>query len=481
MKTCQSCGRSLPDYAKFCSGCGSDNLDKSEIDKIKKRNSELERDADSLTKRLKVAEDEKKSSENEKWKLLAEKKTLESEKKALVAEKKAALANSRAAAGKSELSRAMLVPFCVLMAMAFTGLARASDYFLVHNRTGVMVTFYALTTAFSALFFTFAVAGRLRAAAIVAAIGAGSFAAVASAGMAGLTLGFAAKFLGISLALAAGAFAVSSVARGKGVPMLLFIALMITVALSELPQLVKKFLPDGGFAEILVEMVEVEGGRLTLFGYNNQISTFSMSRTEVTQKLYKQVTGENPSSQTESELLPVTDVSWLDAVKFCNLLSEKSGLEKCYEIGENSVSVDMKKNGFRLPTKCEWLFAATDGTSSSKFKYSGSDDFEKVAWLSENSDIKTHEVGKKEGNALGIFDMSGNVAEFVWDWAKDEKSTYYYSRQTLPDPTGPESGKLRLCMGGTYGTPASTTLDMGWTLAPEASFNNTGIRLVRRK
>ena len=139
---------------------------------------------------------------------------------------------------------------------------------------------------------------------------------------------------------------------------------------------------------------------------------FYLGVTEVTQGQYRAVMGENPSNHKRSDDLPVEQLSWNDAIAFCNKLSEREGLKAYYQFG---AGVQSGGDGYRLPTEAEWEYACRAGTSTrSSF---GDDDASlgEYAWFEGNSMGCTDPVGQKRPNKFGLFDMHGNVSEWCWD------------------------------------------------------------------
>jgi formylglycine-generating enzyme len=192
----------------------------------------------------------------------------------------------------------------------------------------------------------------------------------------------------------------------------------------------------------LPKMVFVEGGSFNM-GSNDAddekpihsvtLSSFYIGKYEVTLKQWREVMGSDPPELASNEgcdNCPVARVPWDDIQAFLQKLSDKTTGKK-----------------YRLPTEAEWEFAARGGNQSKSYKYSGSNTCENVAWFDNNpdnySDNKTHVVGTKQANELGIFDMSGNVWEFCSDWyAKD-----YYQNSPTRNPTGAPLGHRRVVRG----------------------------------
>ena len=201
---------------------------------------------------------------------------------------------------------------------------------------------------------------------------------------------------------------------------------------------------------------------------NVTLSYFYIDKYEVTQASYQAVMGTNPSQFSGYPNRPVEQVSWFNAIEYCNRRSIQEGLTPCYSYssygtnpanwpgGWNStssnhtnVSCNWTANGYRLPTEMEWMFAAKGGNQSQGYTYSGSNTIGDVAWYSSNSGSRTHDVGEKTANELGTFDMSGNVREWVWDIY----GSYPSGSQT--NPTGANSGSKRVVRGGDWGGLAS--------------------------
>jgi len=177
-----------------------------------------------------------------------------------------------------------------------------------------------------------------------------------------------------------------------------------------------KEIPALGIDALLYSEVKVEG--------NGTIKDMYAQRFLVTQDLYKSVTGQNPSFNKSSGKLPVESLTWVDAVKFCNKLSEIAGFEPAYVIPTDGdykkITMNMNANGYRMPTVEEMKFLAKGGIKSKGYKYAGSNNPDEVAWTGNNSDNHTHEVGELLPNELGIYDTMGNVWKMCNDNLEEE-------------------------------------------------------------
>ncbi len=248
--------------------------------------------------------------------------------------------------------------------------------------------------------------------------------------------------------------------------LLIFLLIATTVVISACSQEE----PEKNGNEKNDNFVLVEGGtfmnkKSNYYGKSVTISNFYIGKYEVTQKEWIEVMGSNPS-EFKDDNLPVEMVSWYDVVEYCNKRSIEEGLKPYYNIDRNkkdpnnksdydnlkwTVTINEEANGYRLPTEAEWEYAAGGGQISKSYTYSGSDNADEVAWywknsgdeyLSgdwnwpaiENNNSKTKPVGVKKPNELGLYDMSGNVREWCWNWYGDDLDS--------------SSGSLRVAKGG---------------------------------
>ena len=185
-----------------------------------------------------------------------------------------------------------------------------------------------------------------------------------------------------------------------------------------------------------------------------------MGATEVPQLIYEKVMGKNPASH-KGRQFPVESVSWYDAVEFCNTLSQMYNLKPAYFVDDKkNVAWDQEADGYRLPTEAEWEFCSKGGKD---FKYSGSDDIDEVGWYNQNSNGTSQVIATKKANDYGLYDMTGNVWEWCWDFE-------FESEKEIVDKGGSFKNKDDLC--------SITTEDCS---DKNSKYSNLGIRLVRGK
>jgi formylglycine-generating enzyme len=206
------------------------------------------------------------------------------------------------------------------------------------------------------------------------------------------------------------------------------------------------------------------------------LSPFFIGKTEITQEQYFAVTGSNPSHFSGYDNLPVECVSWYDAARFCNLLSEKAGLEKCYD--ETTWRCSVTANGFRLPTEAEFEYACRAGT---KTKYWSGDDYGdlcRAGWFQANSGSKTHPVGTKPANPFGLHDTHGNV----WEWCNDWYMENYYRISPQMNPKGIDYGFSKTARGGRfYSSARHSRATIRGALPPETKSEGYGFRIARNR
>lgn len=224
------------------------------------------------------------------------------------------------------------------------------------------------------------------------------------------------------------------------------------------------------FQKVLpIEMVSIPGGTFQMGDTKGEgeageipvrsvaVSSFRMGKHEVTQAQWQAVMGNNPSGFQNCPNCPVERVSWFDAVAFCNALSIREGRQVVYTINGTNVTANWSANGYRLPTEAEWEYAAGGGSTNrtrfgngkdildvSESNFNASASFKMPYSNTGISKLKTVEVGSYIPNKLGLYDMSGNVWEWCWDWWGA------YPNRSETNPIGISSGQNRIFRGGSW-------------------------------
>lgn len=212
--------------------------------------------------------------------------------------------------------------------------------------------------------------------------------------------------------------------------------------------------------------------------HNVSLSSFYISRNELSQAEWSRFM-KPANCSTFGDKLPVDNVSWYDIAIYCNGRSEAENLSPAYRIrgvgASRVISCDFKANGYRLPTEAEWELAAKAGQL---YNYSGSDSPDEVAWYKDNSGGKIRYPGGKNANNFELYDMTGNVAEWCWDWYD---ANYIRSLPTFINPNGPETGTQKTIRGGSINNGEGRNLNILWREKgdPNRGYQYVGFRLVR--
>ena len=195
-------------------------------------------------------------------------------------------------------------------------------------------------------------------------------------------------------------------------------------------------------------------------------------------------------SWNQDDSMPVENVTWYEAVDFCNRLSLRSGLTPAYFISGDTVQCFFSATGYRLPTEAEWEYFARAGTAAEFYSGNpqtlfsgclGSDTLEstvdRIAWYCLNAETRSHRGGQKKPNSFGLYDVIGNVGEWCWDWADQN----YYRNSPNEDPRGPATGLLRAVRGGdfTVGVLDSRVSSRRLSSYPTTHTYSIGLRIVR--
>lgn len=232
-------------------------------------------------------------------------------------------------------------------------------------------------------------------------------------------------------------------------------------------------------------MVLVKGGTFLMGDYNEiqkvSLHDFLIAKYQLTFEEYD-VFCKATSRQAPEDMgwgrgrQPAIYVNWFDAVNYCNWRSQQEGLTEVYQIKQQQVSPNWQANGYRLPTEAEWEYAAQGGRRSEPFDYAGSTNEDEVAWYRDNSQQKTHAVGQKKANKLGLYDLSGNVWEWCWDWFDD----YPITTKSSDNPKGPDTGSDRVIRGGSYlFSSPNLTIRYRDRSAPYHRSEDVGFRLAK--
>jgi len=225
------------------------------------------------------------------------------------------------------------------------------------------------------------------------------------------------------------------------------------------------------------DLVLISGGTFTnktsnYYKKKASMPDFFIGKYEITQKEWIEIMRKNPSTN-KGDKLPVENVSWNDCIEYCNKRSAREGLAPYYTINarKKTVTRNLKANGYRLPTDIEWEYAASGGSQSKLFLYSGGTFTSSVAI---HSDVRSAPVGSKAPNELGLYDMSGNVSEWCWDASSDVKAG-------ISSPKESYGNVIHIFRGGSYTVSALNCTIQIRNSGKESRKDVKGFRVTKNK
>ncbi|MFC1569458.1 formylglycine-generating enzyme family protein [bacterium] len=258
---------------------------------------------------------------------------------------------------------------------------------------------------------------------------------------------------------------------------------MVTVSVFLLSLLTANFklFAQNGVTSPKMELIFVEGNSSlrdqhndNALASNRRVDSFMMGKFEVNQDQWLWVMYTFNPSQFIGLNQPVENVTWYEAIQFCNTLSHMAELHPFYNIDGIKITRNLETTGYRLPTEAEWEYAARGGKKSHDYPYSGGDIVNEVAWYAGNSNSKSHDIGRKKPNELGIYDFCGNVWEWCWDSAGNTTTSSSIDIIKLIDKSS------RMIRGSSWKClPDSLRITHRKSFRSSESLGNLGFRICR--